>query len=318
MLGSLMVELLEASRRTIFVIVGVVVAVGVIASALILTQPGGGSSENREARFTFSPSAPKVGVAVNFRDNSSGSPVEWSWDFGDNGTSSSQNPSHTYASEGTFSVTLTVRYSDGTTKSATRSITVSPELPPGVYTVYSDAGICPDEVPPVDVWVWSGEDWGLDPPVLVEGKYVMADAPEGTEVFACTSGSGSSNYVGWGVFLGADAAAGHQWVAANSVNLSSYSKLEFWVKSEVNLKVELEELPSASPENNPNARGKKSTALRISNYGWDSNQPDTWQKISIPVSAIRGVDLTKIRCPFMVTGEGGNKTFYVDEVVYIP
>ena len=39
--------------------------------------------------------------------------VEYAWDFGDGGTSSERNPSHTFASAGTFPVTLTVRSPDG-------------------------------------------------------------------------------------------------------------------------------------------------------------------------------------------------------------
>lgn len=314
-----MLEEIESGGRSMFIIVGVVAAVVIVAVALILLMPPSPPSppENLEANFTFTPTAPRVGVTVNFRDNSGGSPTSWQWDFGDGATSTSKNTTHAYDESGTYTVTLTVTYPNGQQKSVSKNITVSEEIS-GAYTVFSDAGICPDEMPPVDVWVWSGEDWGLEPPLLVDGQYIVPDAPEGTQVFACISGSGSGNYVGWGVFLGADAAAGHQWIVANSVNLSNYSKLEFWVKSEVNLKVELEELPSVTPENNPNARGKKSTALRIGNYGWESSQPDTWQKISIPITAIRGVDLTKIRCPFMVTGEGGNKTFYIDDVVWVP
>ena len=43
-----------------------------------------------------------------FVDMSTGSPSSWSWDFGDGGTSSLQNPSHTYAQPGSYSVTLTI------------------------------------------------------------------------------------------------------------------------------------------------------------------------------------------------------------------
>ncbi len=43
-----------------------------------------------------------------FKDQSIG-PLSWSWDFGDGNTSALQNPSHTYAAEGVYTVTLTVR-----------------------------------------------------------------------------------------------------------------------------------------------------------------------------------------------------------------
>jgi PKD repeat protein len=43
---------------------------------------------------------------VDFTDNSTGSAASWSWDFGDAGTSTLQNPSHTYAANGTYNVCL--------------------------------------------------------------------------------------------------------------------------------------------------------------------------------------------------------------------
>ncbi|MEW6073619.1 MAG: PKD domain-containing protein, partial [Planctomycetota bacterium] len=40
-------------------------------------------------------------------------PASWAWDFGDGGTSSLQNPSHTYVADGSFAVSLTVTNSAG-------------------------------------------------------------------------------------------------------------------------------------------------------------------------------------------------------------
>ena len=37
----------------------------------------------------------------------------WSWDFGDGGTSSGQEPQHSYMAGGTYDVTLTVTDNDG-------------------------------------------------------------------------------------------------------------------------------------------------------------------------------------------------------------
>ena len=42
-----------------------------------------------------------------FTDTSTGAPTTWSWTFGDGTGSSAQNPAHTYATAGTFEVTLT-------------------------------------------------------------------------------------------------------------------------------------------------------------------------------------------------------------------
>jgi PKD repeat protein len=51
--------------------------------------------------------------------------VGWAWDFGDGATSTSQNPSHTYAAGGAYTVRLTVTKADGRTNSTSESITVA-------------------------------------------------------------------------------------------------------------------------------------------------------------------------------------------------
>ena len=47
------------------------------------------------------------GTQVQFSDLSKGNPTAWLWDFGDGTTSTAQNPSHTYAALGTYTVRLT-------------------------------------------------------------------------------------------------------------------------------------------------------------------------------------------------------------------
>ena len=67
------------------------------------------------------------GENVQFTDQSTNSPTSWDWDFGDSGTSIDQNPSYTYTTAGTYSVSLTVANASGTdTESKSSFITVSP------------------------------------------------------------------------------------------------------------------------------------------------------------------------------------------------
>jgi PKD repeat protein len=47
-------------------------------------------------------------LAVVFSDLSTGAPNSWFWTFGDGGTSTAQNPTHTYTTAGTFTVTLSI------------------------------------------------------------------------------------------------------------------------------------------------------------------------------------------------------------------
>ncbi len=51
------------------------------------------------------------GLIQTFTDNSSdpvGEPLSWAWNFGDGGTSSTQNPTHTFTQEANFNITLIV------------------------------------------------------------------------------------------------------------------------------------------------------------------------------------------------------------------
>jgi PKD repeat protein len=57
--------------------------------------------------FTGSPIKGTVPLTVTFSDLSTGSPTNWSWDFGDGGTSNEQNPIHTYNTYGSHAVNLT-------------------------------------------------------------------------------------------------------------------------------------------------------------------------------------------------------------------
>lgn len=60
---------------------------------------------------------------TNFTDASTGGILTWTWDFGDNSTSTDQNPAHVYAEAGTYEVTL--RVEDGSSsKSYTQSVVI--------------------------------------------------------------------------------------------------------------------------------------------------------------------------------------------------
>lgn len=69
-----------------------------------------------EARFaTRTPSNGCLPLTVDFEDRSTstGSIVDWLWDFGDGTTSTQQHPSHVYTQKGYFTVSLTVTDADG-------------------------------------------------------------------------------------------------------------------------------------------------------------------------------------------------------------
>jgi PKD repeat protein len=84
-----------------------------------------GSGGTPTANFTFSAS----GLTVTFTDTSTdagGTIGSHAWTFGDGGTSTAVNPTHTYTAGGTYSVTETVTDSgNGSTSSKTSAVTVS-------------------------------------------------------------------------------------------------------------------------------------------------------------------------------------------------
>ena len=83
------------------------------------------------ADFTATPISGDTPLAVVFTDASSGIVDSYAWDFGDGGSSSSQNTSHTYTMAGSYTVTLTVSNISGSdTAICGACITVSDPLPP--------------------------------------------------------------------------------------------------------------------------------------------------------------------------------------------
>ena len=74
--------------------------------------------------FSWSPLAPAVKNPVQFTDQTTFSGNQngrqWSWNFGDNGTSSQQNPPHTYQTDGSYYVSLSATDSANQTCSVTK------------------------------------------------------------------------------------------------------------------------------------------------------------------------------------------------------
>jgi PKD repeat protein len=92
---------------------------------------GGGGPVPPVAAFVGDPTSGFEPLLVNFTDQSSGSPTSWSWTFGDGGTSPQQNPSYTYNTAGTYTVTLTATNAVGSDDEVKADyITVTTPPPP--------------------------------------------------------------------------------------------------------------------------------------------------------------------------------------------
>ena len=92
---------------------------------------GGSGPVVPAAGFTGSPTSIVEGSSVQFTDTSTGLPTDWSWTFGDGGTSTAQNPVHLYATPGTYTVVLVATNALGSSAPFTRTgyITVTATPP---------------------------------------------------------------------------------------------------------------------------------------------------------------------------------------------
>ncbi len=105
-------------------------------------------------------------LAVTFTNNSRRA-VTYAWDFGDGGTSTQQNPLHTYAAAGTYPVRLIAVDANGCRDTATNNVTVY--APPAVGFSANDTTICRGETvtftrlsnPPGYTYAWSFGDGGV-------------------------------------------------------------------------------------------------------------------------------------------------------------
>ncbi len=60
--------------------------------------------------FDAVPTEGKAPLGVQFTDRTGPNPSDWRWEFGDNATSTLQNPTHRYTSPGTYTARLTARF----------------------------------------------------------------------------------------------------------------------------------------------------------------------------------------------------------------
>ncbi len=105
-----------------------------------------------DAGFIIGNSNPPLGVNVAFTDTSVGGPTAWLWDFGDGDTARSQNPLHTFAAPGTYTITL-VAFTCNESDTMIQTLTV--QGPPEIsvaQTGFSISAACGDSVAfPLDI-----------------------------------------------------------------------------------------------------------------------------------------------------------------------
>ena len=96
---------------------------------------------NPNADFTVSDTLGTCPPLIANFTNNSVNYSKWKWDFGDGSTSTERNPSHFYATAGTFNAVLTIYGATGCSSSKTQRITVNG--PSGVMTYSNNEGCNP-------------------------------------------------------------------------------------------------------------------------------------------------------------------------------
>jgi len=125
--------------------------------------------------FTGAPRSGTSPLTVTFTDTSTNTPTSWNWNFGswsaaDGGVSTVQNPSHTYASAGTYTVSLNAQNANlGDTHTRTGYITVTDSNPSAVVSGFTGvpmSGDAPLAVTFTDTstntptsWKWNFGSW---------------------------------------------------------------------------------------------------------------------------------------------------------------
>ncbi|MDD1662175.1 MAG: PKD domain-containing protein, partial [Methanomicrobiales archaeon] len=158
------------------------------------------------AGFTTDRTSGIAPLTVQFTDTSDGSPTSWLWDFGDGDTTNAtkQNPVHTYAADGTYSVSLTVGNAVGRDyTTGTESIRVA-LIPVVSFTANQTYGIAPLHVQFTDTssgdphsWIW---DFGDGSPSLNQSEVVHTYSTPGTYTVKLaatnTNGTGTGSMSG--------------------------------------------------------------------------------------------------------------------------
>jgi len=97
------------------------------------------------ASFTANSTSGITPLSVLFNDTSTNNPTSWTWSFGDGDEAYTQNTTHSYTEEGTYTVTLTAANSGGsTTVTQSEYITVeAAEEPVASFTTNVTSGAAP-------------------------------------------------------------------------------------------------------------------------------------------------------------------------------
>jgi len=98
---------------------------------------------NPRAAFSSPDSLTCPGRSINFTNQSSGPSLTFNWNFGDGTSSTDRNPTHEYAADGNYTITLTVTDAYGCVSTITKENYIKIVTPEPAFSVSDTLGTCP-------------------------------------------------------------------------------------------------------------------------------------------------------------------------------
>ncbi len=154
------------------------------------------------AEFSSNVISGNAPLDVSFTDISTGNPAAWYWDFGDGTNSADKNPVHTYSTVGTYTVTLTVTNSNGTTsKSGTITVLENTEtvFPVADFGTNATQGSAPLAVQFTDLsqnavsWSWDFDNNGQPDSTVQNPGYVYENPGDYTVNLTVSNANGTAS-----------------------------------------------------------------------------------------------------------------------------
>ncbi|MDO8121479.1 PKD domain-containing protein, partial [Isoptericola sp. b490] len=159
---------------------------GTYTISLTVTDPGGltgtvthdvtvsAAPQPPQAAFTATPAGLSVSVDGSGSSDPEGGALSYVWDFGDGSTGSGATASHTYAADGTYTISLTVTDPGGLTDTVTHDVTVSAPVAP--------TELATDTFGRTLATGWGDAEVGGSWSVLASSSYYSVDGTSGLQV----------------------------------------------------------------------------------------------------------------------------------------
>ena len=210
-------------------------APGVYNVTLVASNQAGSSTATASITVIGGPSAgftsQTAGLSVIF-SNSSQNGGTYSWDFGDGTTSQEENPTHTYAGTGTYTVVLTA-YNECGTSTYTQVVTIEGSAPLVSFTSDTQKGCAGVTVQFTDQsagdpvsWQWTFE--GGNPATSSEQNPSVTYATPGTYAVTLQAtniyGSNTSTQPGYVTIIGAPLAGFNYSAVLGTITFTSTSQ----------------------------------------------------------------------------------------------